>query len=402
LPQLVIYSAKGAPDSCGPGCDRWIAIEGKIDEGAAARVTRFFREVKDAKRPVYFHSPGGEMRQAFAIGRLLRGRKLAGRVGRTVADACSENQTDEACAAIKSGHEDVPAHIVTRGAVCNSACSYLLFGTAPREVAPDAIMAVHSPKVVMKFRSRVTEKVREEATAKGEVQADRLASSYLAEMGISKELMTLVEAVSFESAHALTRQELYRFRIDTRDFVETVWTLENTAHPFVHKVALVKNGDGFRKAEWLLFCESKARARLMFVNEVGADATGMRAVAMVGGLEKPPVFAKLAVHVGSYDIWNAAVASDAIQGLFAVPHLEMGQNTVLPDGKTGSSVLEIETRGLESAWIELSATCPVTPARRYFPSRYRRFPNHRCRRSLRRRRCKLSPSDEGQADSCHA
>jgi len=73
LPQLIIYSAKGAPDSCGPGCDRWIAIEGKIDEGAAARVTRFFREVKDTKRPVYFHSPGGQMREAFAIERLLRG-----------------------------------------------------------------------------------------------------------------------------------------------------------------------------------------------------------------------------------------------------------------------------------------------------------------------------------------
>ena len=44
LPQLAIYAAKGPPDSCGPGCDRWIAIEGKIEPGAAARVERFFRE----------------------------------------------------------------------------------------------------------------------------------------------------------------------------------------------------------------------------------------------------------------------------------------------------------------------------------------------------------------------
>jgi hypothetical protein len=79
LPQLIIYSAKGAPNSCGPGCDRWIAIEGTIDAAAAARVERFFREQKDTQRPIYFHSPGGEMRQAFAIGRLLRGRKIARR-----------------------------------------------------------------------------------------------------------------------------------------------------------------------------------------------------------------------------------------------------------------------------------------------------------------------------------
>src|SRR5258708_13632688 len=65
MPELIIYSAKGAPNSCGPGCDRWIAIEGKIDAGAAARVERFFREQKDTQRPIYFHSPRGEMRQAF-------------------------------------------------------------------------------------------------------------------------------------------------------------------------------------------------------------------------------------------------------------------------------------------------------------------------------------------------
>ena len=32
--RLTIYLAKGAPDACGPGCDRWIAIEGDIDQDA--------------------------------------------------------------------------------------------------------------------------------------------------------------------------------------------------------------------------------------------------------------------------------------------------------------------------------------------------------------------------------
>ena len=58
-PKLVVYLAKGAANSCGPGCDRWIAVEGEVDVGAAARIRRFLSTVKDTQRPIYFHSPGG-------------------------------------------------------------------------------------------------------------------------------------------------------------------------------------------------------------------------------------------------------------------------------------------------------------------------------------------------------
>jgi hypothetical protein len=357
MPQLIIYSAKGAPNSCGPGCDRWIAIEGTIDAAAAARVERFFREQKDTQRPIYFNSPGGEMRQAFAIGRLLRGRKAIGRVGRTIADVCPGSQTDDACWLMKTAHNEVAASITTRDARCSSSCSYLLFGTVSREVAPDAVMAVHSPKVVIEFRLNATEKRREEAVAKAYDQADRLASSYIDEMGISRDLLTLVDTVSYESAHVLTRQELYRFRIDTRDFVETDWTVEKAQRPYVRKFAQMKNGDGFRKLEWELFCDSKTRARFVFAYELDKDATGTRIAAMTVGSEKPPLFARFPARVGSYEVWTAAIASDAVKNLFAVPRLGMGQSTLLPDGKATSFFLEIETRGLEQAWTQLSATC---------------------------------------------
>ena len=219
--QLTIYAAKGPPDSCGPGCDRWIAIEGKIEVGSAARVERFFRERKDTQRPIYFSSPGGEMRDSLAIGRLLRGRKAVGRVGRTIVDACPGTQIDDACSLIKTTRDEVVASVTTRGAVCGSACTFLLFGAVTREVAPDAAVAVHGPKVGMEFRLNVNEKRREEAIAKAYSEAERLAFAYVEEMGISRELMTLAASISHESLQVLTRQELYRFRIDTRDFVET-------------------------------------------------------------------------------------------------------------------------------------------------------------------------------------
>jgi hypothetical protein len=34
---MMFYVVKGPPDACGRGCDRWIAIEGKIDSAAAPR-----------------------------------------------------------------------------------------------------------------------------------------------------------------------------------------------------------------------------------------------------------------------------------------------------------------------------------------------------------------------------
>src|ERR1700742_529564 len=115
LPQLAIYLAKGPPDSCGPGCDRWIAIEGRVDKGSAARVERFFRERKDTQRPIYFNSLGGEGRDGLEIGRLLRGRKAVGRVGRTIADDCPGTQTDDACELIKTTRDEGAATIATHG-----------------------------------------------------------------------------------------------------------------------------------------------------------------------------------------------------------------------------------------------------------------------------------------------
>ena len=127
-------SPKGPPNSCGPGCDRWIAVEGKVDQEAAARIRRFLRDVKDTQRPIYFHSPGGAVEQSFAIGRLLRSRKAIARVGRTIVAACAAGtQIDDACLKIKTAGGEVEAEITTHHAMCNSACGYLFpWGDHPR------------------------------------------------------------------------------------------------------------------------------------------------------------------------------------------------------------------------------------------------------------------------------
>lgn len=363
MDRLAIYAAKGPPDSCGPGCDHWIAIEGKIDEGSAARVERFFRERKDIQRPVYFNSPGGAMRDGLAIGRLLRARKMVGRVGRTIVDACPGTQTDDACSLIKTNREEVVASIATRGAVCGSACTFLLFGALTREVAPDAVVAVHGARIGMQFRVNVVEARREEAIAKAHAEADRMTFAYVEEMGISRDVMTLADSISPDNMRVLTRQELYNFRIDTRNVVETPWAMEKAPSPVVQKIAQVKTDSGFQKFEWRFMCGSKAQTRLMVANELAKDASGSRVMTMVAGAAKPPQFAKLPIRVGPYEIWTAVITADAMKDLVAVPRLGAGQNTVLPDGKTTSTFFEIETRGLEPASTQLSAACQTMQAK---------------------------------------
>jgi hypothetical protein len=362
-PKLVIYLARGPANSCGPGCDRWIAVEGTIDQAAASRVGRFLRDVKDTKRPIYFHSPGGSVEPAYMIGRLLRSRKAVARVGRTVVTACSTGmQADEACLKIKTGGGEVEAEISTYHAMCNSACSYLFLGATTREVAPDAAVAVHNSKLTFVVHGHPSAELlaafRDRSTAK----ADHERASFIAAMGVSHELNDLVRTVKFENLHILTRPELYRFGVDTRTMAETGWTLETAARPYIRKIALAKKDDGaFRTMEWRLFCENKDRARLMFAREFDKGAAGVNSVIMMAGSQKPVAFGTFPARIGTYEAWSGTIASDAMKSVLAVSHLQMGEATSMPDGKTNQEMFDIETIGLEAAWTKLFATCPAAP-----------------------------------------
>jgi hypothetical protein len=222
-PKLVVYLAKGAANSCGPGCDRWIAVEGEVDAGAAARIRRFLSTVKDTQRPIYFHSPGGAVEPSFVIGRLLRSRTAIARVGRTVVTACAAGtQIDAACLKIKSGSGEIEAELKTRNAMCNSACGYLFLGATTREVAPDAAVAVHNSKLTLNVHGHPPPQMVAEFRERGMAKADRVRAAFVAAMGIKSELTDLIRTVKFENLHVLTRTELYRFGIDTRSFSETL------------------------------------------------------------------------------------------------------------------------------------------------------------------------------------
>jgi hypothetical protein len=360
--KLIIYLAKGPANSCGTGCDHWIAIEGKVDQDAAFRVGRFLRNVKDTQLPIYFHSPGGMVEQAFVIGRLLRSRKAIARVGRTIVAACgSGTQVDDACVKIKTAGGEVEAEIATSHAMCNSACGYLLLGATKREVAPDATVAVHNSRFTLIYHGHPSAEQIATATDRGIAKADRERAAFIAAMGISHELDDLVRTVKFENPHALTRSELYRFGIDTRSMVETAWTLQAAARPYIQKIALAKKPDdaSFRTMEWRLFCENKDRARLMFIREFDKCAAGASAVIMMAGSEKPVSFGTFPARMGTFEAWSGTIAAAVMNTLLAVPRLQIAEATLLPGGKTNQEIFDIDTSGMEPAWTKLLASCPA-------------------------------------------
>src|SRR5207302_11292167 len=122
-PPMVFYVVKGAADTCGRGCDSWIAVEGQVDAAAAPRFKKFLARIGNRDLPLYFYSPGGNLDQALAMGAMLRERRAVARVARTVVRDCGfEAQDGDACLKLKQSGRELRGELWTRGATCNSAC----------------------------------------------------------------------------------------------------------------------------------------------------------------------------------------------------------------------------------------------------------------------------------------
>jgi hypothetical protein len=368
-PPMAFYVAKGAPEACGRGCDTWIAVEGMIDDEAASRFRKFLLQAdrnSPATLPLYFSSPGGNLEQALAMGRMLRQRPRVARVARTTVRECgdAQSQSDDACLKIKQSGRTLDADLSTRNSFCYSACVYLILGATTRQIEPATVIAVHSSKTIERH-PHLSERALAQAEQRGAVRADRLVAAYLAAMGVDRGLLDLVRTVNFESMHLLTRPELYRFGIDTRSFVETGWTSQSGPLGFIRKIAIARKDDDatLQTIEWQLFCENKSRALLTLLWTSDPSAVGSSSLSLIAGSEQPVKFVNFsAPEGGSHEIWKALIAYDALKKLFAVPSLELTKSMTLPDGKTDQAVIAIETLGLEAAWRVLSASgCPAPP-----------------------------------------
>jgi hypothetical protein len=360
---MVFYVVKGAPDTCGRGCDSWIAVEGQVDGAAALRFKKFLQQVGNRDLPIYLASPGGNLDQALAMGAMLRERRATARVGRSVVHDCGfEAQDSIACLKLKQSGRELRGDLFTRGANCNSACPYLLLGAASREVAPDALLAVHSAKVVVHFRgSEPPAEVRAAANQRGRERADRMLSTYLVKMGADIGLFELARSIKFESQHVLTREEIVRFGIDRREIAETPWKFENSVRSMVSKAAVLREegGKSWHLAQWRIICSSNEQFELSFQRPALAAGTALPMVTLSGvGGPAAQQFNWPPAKVQGFEIWALRMTRASVQTLASVPHFEFMESVQNADGKRVARAAKFSTEGLAGALSTLAATCP--------------------------------------------
>lgn len=361
-PPMVFYVAKGAPDACGRGCDSWIAVEGQVDGSAAPRFRKFLQAIGNRDLPIYLASPGGNLDQALAMGTMLRERGATARVGRTLVSDCGfEAQDSAACIKLKQSGRVLRGDIFTRSANCNSACPYLLLGATTREVAPDALLAVHSAKVVVYFRGDVQPpaEIRAAANQRGRERADRMLSAYIVKMGADIGLFDLARSIKFESQHVLTREEIARFGIDRREVAETSWKFENGGRSMVSKFASMREEGGkWRLSQWRVICHSNEQFELDFQRPAPAFGSTLPTVAISGVGPTPQHFNWPPAKVQGYEIWALRVTRASVQGLAAASQFEFTESVQAADGKRVARSAKFSTEGLAGALTTLAESCP--------------------------------------------
>lgn len=356
-PVTLVYIAKGSPDACGPGCDRWIAVEGKIDEAAAARLRKVLLSRQAKGLPIYLHSPGGHARQSLAMGRMLRERKATARVARTMVKECGGDQASADCVKLKQGGKELEATLTTAQAHCSSGCTFVLIGAVTREVAFGVRFAVHSAGITLNDRlRRVPKATRDRAIGRGLESLNRDIAAYLVAMGIDRGLFELIKTVRFESLHALSRDELFRFGIDRREYVETDWTFTGSWIEKLVQARGASDANDFRTRRWRLVCGTERDMLLSYARN-NRDEPLASAVLRLGADQKIAFGA-----LGRADMRIVMVDAGMIGKLKAAAQLSLMEVGTVDTAKGGEPPVRetiLSTTGLSRSIEQLSSSCSV-------------------------------------------
>jgi len=356
MPAIEFYLAKGEADACGPGCNMWIAAEGKFDAGATARLRRLLAKLGRPRPPIYFHSPGGLVTGALEVGRLIREQRLEVSVAHTVALGCDQDKpAEKSCEARKRSGEAIEARFDPLVSMCNSACVYTLAGGAVRHVPPWVKLAIHDvgldpaaapPRAAVREAKAVTHERIEE---------------YLREMGIDDGLFKAALAIPFESKRFLERDEVVRFGLDRKEFDEAPWQFVEKPQPLLIKRYFARTDhDRVRYIDGLvtLACGAGQSFRLGLTREHAAVEIplGLRSTSIgVNGrrfdLDGPSLSAGLDVHA----VWLAKGLLDAIDDSAA---LELSAADLARNEQ--ASGLTLSMRGFAAAYTKLRTSCDAS------------------------------------------
>ena len=371
---MVFYLAKGEADACGQGCSEWIAAEGEIDGTASQRLRSFLNRIGKRKLPIFFHSPGGVGTTATEMGRQLRALEMTAGVSKTIPNGCV-GASEPACRALKQSGQVLPATLQPV-AGCSSACVFALIGAKVRQVPAGARLGVHQAKLTLYRRDGGKLNYSDKRVA--EYQRTRLATlngqlrRYVQEMKVDVGLFDLGMTIPHESVHFLSRDEIVKFGVDTREFHETRWDTMELRPPDLWAMKFFVAGrDGNRKELHTSFlqvsCGSTQRARIVYFRHAKPDvAAAPKAIKLVAD-EHSATFSSSGSPVklesietgGSYNLWGTSVSFDFLETAAALDRIEL---TELGEANAVLRATKLSTGGMASAISTLRKHCGAAAA----------------------------------------
>ena len=235
-PPMEVVIVRSNEPGCEPNCLEWIAAQGRIDANSPLRFKKALAQAGPRKLPVLIHSPGGSVSDALAIGRMIRAKGLDVVVSKTEVAKCAP--ADTACQKLKTRSVSLGSP-VTFGSACASSCPFILAGGVRRLVGPGTAVGVHRissfqiyTKVIRQYRivtktqwglpvAREKQIVAEKPVSRTVVPTITSDKTYVEirqhfeQMGISADIMPLVQRTPSESLRWLTAKELTGFKLST-------------------------------------------------------------------------------------------------------------------------------------------------------------------------------------------
>jgi hypothetical protein len=186
--------------TCQPNCPEWIVAQGKIDIGAAKAFAHVIASLEDRRLPILINSPGGVVDEALAMGRLIRSKRLAVAVARTVLTPCAPSETT--C-------DQHTGKAIASGAICVSACPLILAAGVERYASPWSFIAVHQVLSMQNRQQVIVQGYKVEyVPVDGAGLADQKIGAYLEDMGVGSPVMEEILATPNKEVHRLSWEDL--------------------------------------------------------------------------------------------------------------------------------------------------------------------------------------------------
>ncbi|KAA0699413.1 hypothetical protein DTW90_08455 [Neorhizobium sp. P12A] len=218
-------------------CAAWIAAEGTIDQDTPGALQRMLKNLGNQKLPIVIRSPGGNVNAAIEMGKSIRTHGLTVVVGGTRLDGCptSEPLCGEAR---KSFDGSGTGSVYSSGAICFSACPYVLAGGARRAFDRYAVVGVHQitfvcdetmTRYLMRYRivnghKQIVSKrpvsskfVDERRSTKLPKAFRKKMIAYFESMGVNKGIVDLAMSASPAMIHAIDDQDAIKLGLTTDD-----------------------------------------------------------------------------------------------------------------------------------------------------------------------------------------